>query len=173
MSLSGWSAGVEAQLALGSSPDRGVAAERQRGRAATGNFRITAAPSPLQRSSLQPSSRPFHLNVTSSNHIPKPFNLPHCSLSRNQALFPPDILEHPYLGDCLIPSTSQHGEPASSVFLPPSQLCLLTEQQPSATGSSWEKYQKNYADDEVEEKKITPLSDESVPDPTDMMTQLC
>lgn len=31
---------------------------------------------------------------------------------------------------------------------------------PSATGSSWEKYQKNYADDEIEEKKITPLSDE-------------
>jgi hypothetical protein len=31
---------------------------------------------------------------------------------------------------------------------------------PSATGSSWEKYQKNFADDEVEEKKITPLTDE-------------
>jgi 26S proteasome regulatory subunit T1 len=31
---------------------------------------------------------------------------------------------------------------------------------PSATGSSWEKYQKNFADDEIEEKKITPLSDE-------------
>lgn len=33
---------------------------------------------------------------------------------------------------------------------------------PSATGSSWEKYQKNFADDEVEEKKITPLTDEYV-----------
>jgi 26S proteasome regulatory subunit T1 len=31
---------------------------------------------------------------------------------------------------------------------------------PSATGSNWEKYQKKFADDEVEEKKITPLSDE-------------
>jgi len=31
---------------------------------------------------------------------------------------------------------------------------------PSATGQSWEKYQKNFADDEIEEKKITPLSDE-------------
>lgn len=31
---------------------------------------------------------------------------------------------------------------------------------PSATGSSWEKYQKNFADDEIEEKKITPLTDE-------------
>jgi hypothetical protein len=31
---------------------------------------------------------------------------------------------------------------------------------PSATGQSWEKYQKNFADDEVEEKKITPLTDE-------------
>jgi 26S proteasome regulatory subunit T1 len=33
---------------------------------------------------------------------------------------------------------------------------------PSATGSNWEKYQKKFADDEVEEKKITPLSDEYV-----------
>lgn len=33
---------------------------------------------------------------------------------------------------------------------------------PSATGSSWEKYQKKFADDEVEEKKITPLTDEYV-----------
>lgn len=31
---------------------------------------------------------------------------------------------------------------------------------PSATGSNWEKYQKNFADDEIEEKKITPLTDE-------------
>lgn len=35
-----------------------------------------------------------------------------------------------------------------------------TADMPSATGSSWEKYQKNFADDEVEEKKITPLTDE-------------
>ena len=33
---------------------------------------------------------------------------------------------------------------------------------PSATGQSWEKYQKKFADDEVEEKKITPLSDEDI-----------
>jgi hypothetical protein len=50
---------------------------------------------------------------------------------------------------------------------------VLTEHQPSATGSSWEKYQKNYADDEVEEKKITPLSDEYVLDPTNRATQPC
>jgi 26S proteasome regulatory subunit T1 len=31
---------------------------------------------------------------------------------------------------------------------------------PSATGANWEKYQKKFADDEVEEKKITPLTDE-------------
>jgi len=31
---------------------------------------------------------------------------------------------------------------------------------PSATGQNWEKYQKNFADDEIEEKKITPLTDE-------------
>lgn len=73
----------------------------------------------------------------------------------------------------MIPNTSQDGEPASSVLLPPSQLSVLMKQQPSATGSSWEKYQKTYADDEVEEKKITPLSDESVLDPTCMETQLC
>lgn len=33
---------------------------------------------------------------------------------------------------------------------------------PSATGQSWEKYQKNFADDEEPEKKITPLSDEDI-----------
>ncbi|WKT39204.1 hypothetical protein QSH57_001023 [Fusarium oxysporum f. sp. vasinfectum] len=33
---------------------------------------------------------------------------------------------------------------------------------PSATGSNWEKYQKNFADDEIEEKKITPLTDEDI-----------
>jgi 26S proteasome regulatory subunit T1 len=33
---------------------------------------------------------------------------------------------------------------------------------PSATGQSWEKYQKKFADDEPEEKKITPLSDEDI-----------
>lgn len=33
---------------------------------------------------------------------------------------------------------------------------------PSATGQNWEKYQKKFADDEVEEKKITPLTDEDI-----------
>lgn len=33
---------------------------------------------------------------------------------------------------------------------------------PSATGQSWEKYQKTFADDEEPEKKITPLSEELV-----------
>ena len=33
---------------------------------------------------------------------------------------------------------------------------------PSATGQSWEKYQKEFADDETPEKKITPLSDEDI-----------
>ncbi|KAL2889209.1 26S protease regulatory subunit 7 [Ceratocystis lukuohia] len=31
---------------------------------------------------------------------------------------------------------------------------------PSATGKDWEKYQKKFADDEIEEKKIDPLTDE-------------
>jgi 26S proteasome regulatory subunit T1 len=31
---------------------------------------------------------------------------------------------------------------------------------PSATGNEWEKYRKNFADDEIPEKKITPLTDE-------------
>lgn len=35
-----------------------------------------------------------------------------------------------------------------------------TRTMPSATGQNWEKYQKTFADDEVEEKKITPLTDE-------------
>lgn len=33
---------------------------------------------------------------------------------------------------------------------------------PSATGQNWEKFQKEFADEEVVEKKITPLSDEYV-----------
>jgi hypothetical protein len=33
---------------------------------------------------------------------------------------------------------------------------------PSATGRDWEKYQKKFADDEVPEKKITPLTDEDI-----------
>ncbi|KAJ5396773.1 ATPase AAA-type core [Penicillium cosmopolitanum] len=33
---------------------------------------------------------------------------------------------------------------------------------PSATGQNWEKYQKNFADDEEPEKKITPLSDDDI-----------
>jgi 26S proteasome regulatory subunit T1 len=31
---------------------------------------------------------------------------------------------------------------------------------PSATGQNWEKHQKSFADDEKEEKKIAPLTDE-------------
>jgi len=31
---------------------------------------------------------------------------------------------------------------------------------PSATGQNWEKYNKKFDDDEIEEKKITPLSEE-------------
>jgi 26S proteasome regulatory subunit T1 len=31
---------------------------------------------------------------------------------------------------------------------------------PSATGANWEKHQKAFADDEKEEKKIAPLTDE-------------
>lgn len=42
----------------------------------------------------------------------------------------------------------------------PSSAAASTANMPSATGQSWEKYQKNFADDEVEEKKITPLTDE-------------
>lgn len=33
---------------------------------------------------------------------------------------------------------------------------------PSARGSNWEKHQKDFADDEKEEKKIAPLTDEYV-----------
>ena len=38
-----------------------------------------------------------------------------------------------------------------------SQLLPLT--MPSATGENWEKYKKNFADDEEPEKKITPLTE--------------
>jgi 26S proteasome regulatory subunit T1 len=30
----------------------------------------------------------------------------------------------------------------------------------SAKGSNWQEYKKDFADDEIEEKKITPLTDE-------------
>jgi hypothetical protein len=33
-------------------------------------------------------------------------------------------------------------------------------QKPSATGKDWQTYKKDFADDEIEEKKITPLTDE-------------
>lgn len=33
---------------------------------------------------------------------------------------------------------------------------------PSATGADWDKYRKNFADEEEPEKKITPLTDEYV-----------
>jgi hypothetical protein len=48
----------------------------------------------------------------------------------------------------------------SLLVLSPSQLPLISPNMPSATGSSWEKYKKNFADDEEPEKKITPLTDE-------------
>jgi hypothetical protein len=35
-----------------------------------------------------------------------------------------------------------------------------TNNMPSATGANWEKHQKTFADDEKEEKKIAPLTDE-------------
>ena len=35
---------------------------------------------------------------------------------------------------------------------------------PSATGQNWEKYKKEFADDEEPKKKITPLTDEYVVD---------
>lgn len=115
---------------------------------------------------------PSNLNVTPTHHEPESFTFPILPLIAQSSSRPPTRhLKHSFLGDCLIPNTSQHGELASSVLT--SQLSVLTRQQPSATGSSWEKYQKNYADDEVEEKKITPLSDESVLGPTDMEMQLC
>lgn len=38
---------------------------------------------------------------------------------------------------------------------------ILSFRMPSATGQDWEKYKK-FADDEIEEKKITPLTDEYV-----------
>lgn len=33
---------------------------------------------------------------------------------------------------------------------------------PSATGENWEKYKKNFADDEEPEKKITPLTESDI-----------
>ena len=105
MSLSGGRvAGVEAELALGSSPDRGVAAESQRGRAATGNFRITAAPSPLQCSSLQPSSRPSTSTSPRQITYPTP-STSHAASYRTTKLFPARPLQASVSGG---PFDSQH-----------------------------------------------------------------
>lgn len=40
------------------------------------------------------------------------------------------------------------------------QTAHLAFKMPSATGQNWEKYKKEFADDEEPEKKITPLTDE-------------
>ena len=47
-----------------------------------------------------------------------------------------------------------------AVFSPLSLVAV--PDMPSATGESWEKYKKNFADEEEPEKKISPLSDELV-----------
>jgi hypothetical protein len=41
-----------------------------------------------------------------------------------------------------------------------SYYLLSKSPMPSATGADWEKYGKNFVDDEIPEKKITPLTDE-------------
>ena len=59
-----------------------------------------------------------------------------------------------------------HSNPWTSLVSPQSfrssrdSFAHATRTMPSATGQNWEKYQKTFADDEVEEKKITPLTDE-------------
>lgn len=45
--------------------------------------------------------------------------------------------------------------------------------QPTATGQDWEKYRKTYSDEELEEKKITPLTDECVLFPLHRMCVWC
>ena len=45
---------------------------------------------------------------------------------------------------------------------PTNEQSTLPPKMPSATGQSWEKYKKEFADDEEPEKKITPLTDEYV-----------
>lgn len=47
----------------------------------------------------------------------------------------------------------------------PCYLAVAVDDQPimpSATGENWEKYNKNYADEEEPEKKVAPLTDEYV-----------
>jgi hypothetical protein len=59
--------------------------------------------------------------------------------------------------------TPRVAENLDSVRSNPHRFHLLLHRiakMPSATGSNWEQYKKEYADDEVAEKKITPLSDE-------------
>lgn len=50
----------------------------------------------------------------------------------------------------------------SAVWLisPTSKQSTSPPKMPSATGQNWEKYKKEFADDEEPEKKITPLTDE-------------
>lgn len=142
------------------------AAEQQQATSDYGSAVVSTEPTQAYNNH---QAAPSNLNVTSTHHIPKPSKPLHPLSYRAIKLLPNQSTSRAsILGNRLISHTSQHGEPASSVLSSPSQLSVLTRQQPSATGSNWEKYQKTYADDEVEEKKITPLSDESVPAPTDV-----
>ena len=61
----------------------------------------------------------------------------------------------------LLDSLSVGGK-VNGVFIPEStQVPGTFDNMPSATGQSWEKYKKEFADEEEPEKKITPLTDES------------
>ena len=65
-----------------------------------------------------------------------------------------------HLGLVRLISVHTLAHPRSSINTGRPTVAANTAAMPSATGQSWEKYQKNFADDEVEEKKITPLTDE-------------
>jgi hypothetical protein len=67
---------------------------------------------------------------------------------------------HIFVDSRFCPASSETSSQRQPHRRTPAPTVAASANMPSATGQSWEKYQKNFADDEVEEKKITPLTDE-------------
>jgi hypothetical protein len=86
----------------------------------------------------------------------------HCRITFTEYTTPqtPSPPPHASLPTTLPPPPTTDLRRPSLLLRTPAHSPHTRANMPSATGQSWEKYQKNFADDEVEEKKITPLTDE-------------
>ena len=122
---------------------------------------VTPACSGIQLPSVAPKTRLFKRHVTLAQRWPPP---PFSSQAQRETPTQPFINNiHPSIIPSIHPRLSTppphhlHRQP-----IPTQPFTHTPPIMPSATGSNWEKYQKKFADDEVEEKKIVPLSEEYV-----------